>query len=172
MKWMSDRSSRAAAPMSTVKRDPESFAARSKSRMPSATPRSQCAFGANARLGFSPQWRTTLLSSSLVPSGVLASGTLGTTTRTSRTFASISVTSFSRSLISVERRLSSSRLSANSCDFLSSLAIASLAWLRCACLRSSAPMDSRRFLSSSRIGSRVSAAAGPRRSRPFCTSSR
>ena len=45
MNWTSARSSRAPAPQDTAKRAPEILAARSKSRMPSAGPRSQCAFG-------------------------------------------------------------------------------------------------------------------------------
>ena len=42
MNWISARSSRAPAPQFTTKRAPETFAARSKSRMPSAVPTSQC----------------------------------------------------------------------------------------------------------------------------------
>ena len=45
---MSARDSRAAAPRSTVKRAPAIFAPRSKSRMPRAGPRSQCACGAKS----------------------------------------------------------------------------------------------------------------------------
>ena len=45
MNWMSARFSREAAPFRTVKREPAILAARSKSRIPSVGPRSQCAFG-------------------------------------------------------------------------------------------------------------------------------
>ena len=52
---MSARVSRDAAPRSTVKRAPVIRAPASKSRMPSASPTSQCGRGANAKLGLSPQ---------------------------------------------------------------------------------------------------------------------
>ena len=48
MNEINARSIRAAAPNSTVNRAPEIFAARSKSRMPSAVPSSTCSFGVNA----------------------------------------------------------------------------------------------------------------------------
>ena len=50
MKSMSARASRAPAPSSMANRDRAIFVARSKSRMPSAGPRSQCAFGAKSNV--------------------------------------------------------------------------------------------------------------------------
>ena len=49
MKEASARSSRASAPVSTTKRAPDSFAARSKSIIPSASPSSKCSFGGNSK---------------------------------------------------------------------------------------------------------------------------
>ncbi len=56
MKLISARSRRAPAPLSTANRAPEIFVARSKSMMPSAVPRSQCAFGSKSNARGSP-WR-------------------------------------------------------------------------------------------------------------------
>ena len=50
MKLISARASRAPAPTSTVKRAPAIFVPRSKSMMPSAGPRSQCACGVNVNV--------------------------------------------------------------------------------------------------------------------------
>ncbi len=172
MNEISARESLAAAPTSTVKRAPESLAARSKSRMPSPVPMSQWDLGVNENEGLSPQVRTTWLSSSSLPSGTVGSGTLGTTASLSWTSASTSASAFSASLISAESCFKRSRFSANSGDFLSALAMASFALLRSDCLASTAPMSARRFLPSSAMGARVSAAAADRRRRPACTSSR
>ena len=54
MKLISARSSRAPAPISTEKRAPDIFAARSKSRIPSAAPMSQCGFGSKSNARGSP----------------------------------------------------------------------------------------------------------------------
>ena len=51
MNWPSARSSRASWPFSTVKREPDNFAARSKSIMPSASPISKCSFTQFGRVG-------------------------------------------------------------------------------------------------------------------------
>ena len=59
MKLMSARASRAPAPLSTENRAPAMRAARSKSRMPSAAPRSQCGFGTKSnrpRLAAAPHF--------------------------------------------------------------------------------------------------------------------
>ena len=54
MNWPSARSSRASWPFSTTKREPDSFAAVSKSIRPSASPISKCSFGASRALRGSP----------------------------------------------------------------------------------------------------------------------
>jgi hypothetical protein len=54
MKSMSARASRAPAPINTEKRAPDMRAARSKSRMPSAAPISQCGFGSKSNTGGLP----------------------------------------------------------------------------------------------------------------------
>ena len=61
MKSMSARESRAPAPRRNAKRARAIFAARSKSRMPSAAPRSQCALGVKSNRGGSPTRRTSAL---------------------------------------------------------------------------------------------------------------
>ena len=85
----SARESRAPFPRNTAKRLPESFAARSKSRMPSASPISQCGFGVKAKAGGVPALRTTTLSCSPAPCGTESSSRFGTSER----IASISVSS-------------------------------------------------------------------------------
>ena len=77
MNWPSARSSRASWPFSTVKRAPESFAARSKSIRPSASPISKCSFAQFGRGGTSPTLRISTLSCSSLPTGTSSSGTLG-----------------------------------------------------------------------------------------------
>ena len=62
MKLMSARSSCAPAPISTAKREPAIFVARSKSMMPSSVPSSQCAFGSKSKTRGSPHVRTTDIS--------------------------------------------------------------------------------------------------------------
>ena len=70
MKLISARSSCAPAPISIAKRAPEIFVARSKSRMPSAGPRSQCGLRRRSRTRRgSPHVRTTTLSAALLPVG-------------------------------------------------------------------------------------------------------
>ena len=54
MNWMRARSRRAPRSQWTAKRAPEILAARSKSRMPSSGPRSQCAFGVKSKLARLP----------------------------------------------------------------------------------------------------------------------
>jgi hypothetical protein len=77
MKLMSARSSLAPGPLSTVKRAPEIFVPRSKSMMPSAGPRSQCAWGSKSKRRGSPTVRTTGLSALLVPTGTDSCGRFG-----------------------------------------------------------------------------------------------
>ena len=77
MKLMSARSSRAPAPSSTANRAPDIRAARSKSRMPSAVPTSQCGLGVNANAGGAPHRRTSTLSAAEDPTGTLACGRFG-----------------------------------------------------------------------------------------------
>ena len=52
-------------------------AARSKSRMPSAGPISQCGFGSKSNVGGVPQRRTSELSAADVPTGTLSCGRFG-----------------------------------------------------------------------------------------------
>ena len=56
---------------------PDIRAARSKSRMPSAAPSSECAFGSKSNCRGSPHRRTTTLSAALLPTGTLACGRFG-----------------------------------------------------------------------------------------------
>ena len=67
MKLISARASRAPAPISTENLVPDIFVARSKSRIPSAGPRSQCAFGSKSKVRGSPCRRTSTLSAALAP---------------------------------------------------------------------------------------------------------
>ena len=77
MKFISARFSFAPAPERIEKRVPVIFVARSKSRMPSASPMSQCAFGVKLKDGFSPQVRSTRLCVSSGPIGTDSCGTFG-----------------------------------------------------------------------------------------------
>ena len=79
MNWPSARSMRASWLFSTVKREPESLAARSKSIMPSASPISKCSLTQFGRAGTSPTMRLTTLSCSSWPTGTSSSGMLGNT---------------------------------------------------------------------------------------------
>ncbi len=74
---MSARERSDAPPLSTVKREPVIFAARSKSRMPSAGPRSQWACGGKSNFVGSPHVFTTTFAVSSAPSGTDACGTFG-----------------------------------------------------------------------------------------------
>ena len=77
IKLISARSSRAPAPMYTANRAPLSLAARSRSRMPSASPISQCGFGSKSNVRFSPHVFTVTLSASEVPAGTSSRVRLG-----------------------------------------------------------------------------------------------
>ena len=90
MNWPSARSSRASWPFSTVKRAPDSFAARSKSIRPSASPISKCSFTQFGRGATRPTLRTSTLSCSSAPTGTSSSGTLGSTASTSSSALSLS----------------------------------------------------------------------------------
>ena len=105
MKLISARASRAPAPRSTEKRAPDMRAARSKSRIPSAAPISQCGFGVNANAGGVPQRRTSGLSADDFPSGTLSCGRFGTVRSSASRRRSISASSASRALISAPRAL-------------------------------------------------------------------
>ena len=74
---MSARESSDAPPLSTVNREPVIFAARSKSRMPRAGPRSQCASGGKSKRVGSPHVFTTTFADSSAPSGTEECGTFG-----------------------------------------------------------------------------------------------
>ena len=81
MKLISARSSRAPAPLSTANRAPDIRAARSKSRMPSAWPISQCGFGSKSNVGGMPHRRTSWLSAVDAPTGTLSCGRFGSVSR-------------------------------------------------------------------------------------------
>ena len=77
MNWVSARSSRAAAPHITVKRDLASLTARAKSSTPSASPSTSWGFGSKSNGRGWPQRRTSTFSSSVVPGGTEGCGRLG-----------------------------------------------------------------------------------------------
>ena len=62
----------AAAPRYNTKRDPESFAPLSKSRIPNSSPISQCDFGVKANSLGVPHFRISTFSSSSFPIGVVS----------------------------------------------------------------------------------------------------
>ena len=91
---MSARDSSEAGPLRTVKREPVIFAARSKSRMPSAGPRSQCACGGKSKRVGSPHVFRTTFAVSSSPSGTSSCGMFGSVSsmganRSSRAFESL-----------------------------------------------------------------------------------
>ena len=94
-----------AQPQSTEKRAPESLAARSKSKMPSFSPSSQCGLGSKAKLGGSPHCRTTTFLSSVCPSGTDSCGTLGMPSRISSICDSAADSSISSPLTRSDERL-------------------------------------------------------------------
>ena len=65
------------APISTENRAPAIFVPRSKSMMPSAGPRSQCACGVKSNVRGVPCRRTSTLSALLFPAGTLSCGRFG-----------------------------------------------------------------------------------------------
>ena len=77
----------------TVKRALAILLARSKSRMPSASPISKCCFGSNANCRGVPQRRTSTLSSAERPTGTLGCGTFGISSSSASRRASASLTS-------------------------------------------------------------------------------
>ena len=77
MNEASARSSRASAPVSTTKRAPDSFAARSKSISPSASPSSKCSRAGNSKAGGCPQRRSSTFADSSGPSGTSSAGRFG-----------------------------------------------------------------------------------------------
>jgi hypothetical protein len=84
MNCPSARSSRANCPVSTVKRLPDSRAARSKSISPSNSPISKCSLAQFGRGGTRPTLRSSRLSCSSLPTGTSSSGRFGTTAAKSR----------------------------------------------------------------------------------------
>ncbi len=89
MKEISERSSSEPAPRRTAKRAPASFEARSKSRMPSASPSSQCGFGLKGGDGTAPTTRSTRLSVSSRPTGTDSWGMFGISLRRRRSERSV-----------------------------------------------------------------------------------
>ena len=81
MSWMSARSSRAPWSHSTAKRAPATLAARSKSRMPSAGPSSQCGWGVKSKTRGVPTRRASTLACASVTGRHRASGRFGTPSR-------------------------------------------------------------------------------------------
>src|SRR3989442_2543034 len=77
MNWVSARSRRAAAPHRTVNRDFAIFAARAKSRRPSASPSSSWGLGMKPNARGVPQRRTSTFCASVVPGGTDGSGRFG-----------------------------------------------------------------------------------------------
>jgi hypothetical protein len=114
MNWPSARSSRASPPFSTTKREPESFAAASKSMRPSASPSSKCSFAEFSRFG-SPQRRTSKFALSSPTGGASggspSGGTLGMTARASSSSLESPLSSSSPAL-SASFRLATSAISA------------------------------------------------------------
>ncbi len=74
-----------------TKRAPEILAARSKSRMPRASPISQWGLAGKSKVGMSPQVFWTTLSCSEVPAGTSSWGRLGRDSRSSRSLRSAAV---------------------------------------------------------------------------------
>ena len=101
MKLARARSRRAPEPSWRTKRAPEILAARSKSRMPRASPISQWGLAGKSKVGMVPQVFWTTLSCSEVPAGTESLGRLGRDSRSSR------------------RRRSASAARASSCSVLS-----------------------------------------------------
>ncbi len=102
MNWPSARSRRAPSSQATEKRAPESFAARSKSRMPRSTPRSQWGLGAKSKVGIWPTRLVSRLAASSRPIGTLGSGRLGKVKSRPRSALSVASSPASRDLISSE----------------------------------------------------------------------
>ena len=163
MNWPSARSRRARPADRTVKREPESFAARSKSIWPSASPSSKCSFGAKPNTGFSPTLRISTLPVSSGPSGTVSSGTFGRRASASSSSA-VSVRSVSSASVRNALICATSAFSASA--FAMSLAamaapISLDAALRRICASCTAVTWSRRRLSRARIAE--DCASAPRR---------
>src|SRR5919108_250414 len=93
------RSSRASGPHITAKRDFASFAARSMSSRPSASPTSSCALGLKSNRRGVPQRRTSTFSSSLLPGGTDGWGRFGTWASSVSIASSTAFTSASSALM-------------------------------------------------------------------------
>ncbi len=156
-----------------VKRAPEILAACGHSRMPSASPSSQWAFGTKSRRGFSPQVRTTTLSFSSLPSGTESWGTLGTTSSTFSMAASTWRSSSSAALTSSEMALASARAASPAAlSVRMSWPTRALASDWRFFMPSMETFSSRRRAAISRTGRRVATAPSPRRARRRSTPSK
>ncbi len=165
MKLISARSSCAPAPISTAKRAPEIFAARSKSR-PRAAPISSCSFGVKANCRFSPHSRTSALADSSGPSGTSADGRFGRPESCWRSASENSRSLASRvGIRSLSCATSAIRAAAPDSSFLALAApIAFDASFRRACASWSAVTVSRSALSCSRMA--AACGSRPRRASP------
>ena len=114
MNWPSARSSRASAPRRITKREPDIFAARSKSIRPSASPISKCSLGLkpSSKVGRVPMTRASTLSCSSAPSGTSSSGRLGSSSSATSSASTAAVSAAAApsvsALISATRAFSSS----------------------------------------------------------------
>ena len=158
------RSSRASAPFSTTKREPDNFAARAKSIWPSFSPIASCGSGAKLKRGGSPTRRISRFALSSGPSGTSSAGRFGRLAKSAsicwRNSAVFAAVVASASLLPSTWRSSASIGSPR--DFAPP--ISRDRRLRAACASCAAVSNARHSLSSA---STCSAQGGrPRRSRP------
>src|SRR5215212_7154764 len=165
MNWPSARSRRASCPFSTTKREPESFAAVSKSIRRIASPSSKCSFGA-AKLRGLPKRLFSMLPCSSAPTGTSGFGRFGISA-SALSSAALASRSAASSCGAVSLRPATSAISA--CARASSFF--AFAWpisfdsaLRRCCASCAAAMARRR--SSSSAMSCAAIGASPRFARP------
>ena len=172
MKLMRARSIRAAAPLSSVKRDEAILAPRLKSSMSSASPISQCGRGSKVKRGGLPQVLTSSLADSSGPTGTDSWGMLGMSIISSVLLTSTSRTSASIPLIRSEISFIRSTIGPASPPFFFNAAISSPARFRWRLSSSTSTRMARRLLSSSRMPSTsVTSASIPRSRIAFFTRS-
>ncbi len=170
MKLITARSSRAPRPFKKAKRAPVTFPARSKSKMPSSTPKSQWGLGSKSNWRGSPQRLTSTFSASVGPMGTEEWGMLGILRSRALIRSLSSRVSPSSSLIRSETSLICSMRSPGSWPFRLYAAISWDALFRWA--RSSSTSARIRRCFSSRVStSSKGAASSPRLSRDRRTKS-
>ncbi len=163
MKLTSARSSRAPAPFRIAKRAAAIFVARSRSRMPSAAPRSTWSSGSKENSGRVPQRRTSVFADSSAPTGTDECGMFGKVDSISRMRSSVCVRSPSSSAMRSLSPLTSARR-ASASSFLPSFInapISRLEALRCALSWSDSAIVRRRS-SSARAKSSSAFVSAPR----------